>query len=63
MPSGKPAGTPCVHLTTQRQCRLFGDSRRPKVCAEFLAEPAVCGASRDEALVILSAMETATSSV
>ena len=63
MPSGKPAGLACVHLTPNRQCALFGDPRRPDVCTQFLPEPAVCGDSREEALALLNLMETATSRV
>ncbi|MBU03041.1 MAG: hypothetical protein CME55_07080 [Halieaceae bacterium] len=63
MPSGKPAGLACLHLTSNRQCALFGDPRRPDVCAQFLPEPAVCGDSREEALALLNLMETATSRV
>lgn len=57
MPYGKPAGTPCVHLDVDMACRLFGDPRRPALCAAFKAEPAVCGADRDDALSIISELE------
>jgi Fe-S-cluster containining protein len=60
MPRGKAAGETCVHLDAQLRCRLFDDPRRPSCCSQFQAEPAVCGDSRDQALVILRALETAT---
>lgn len=60
MPGGKAAGERCVHLTVQRNCRLFGDPRRPKTCIDFLPEPATCGSSRSEALKLLDALERET---
>lgn len=57
MPNGKPAGVACVHLNRQMQCELFTDSRRPKVCSSFQAEPAFCGEHRHEALRIMLEME------
>lgn len=57
MPNGKPAGVRCVHLDSKWQCSLFGDPRRPALCAAFAAEPDVCGADRGEALELLRVME------
>jgi Fe-S-cluster containining protein len=57
MPGGKPAGVRCVHLQQNMRCALFGDPRRPQLCAQFQAEPAVCGDNRDEALVRLQMLE------
>ena len=57
MPDGKPAGVPCVHLDEQMRCELFGDPRRPALCDAFAAEPAVCGASRDEAMARIAELE------
>lgn len=57
MPGGKPAGVACVHLDEAMRCKLFGDPRRPSLCAAFRAEPAVCGDSREEALVNISELE------
>ena len=57
MPQGKPAGVPCVHLDEQMHCRLFGDPRRPALCADFKAEPEVCGDSPEQALRILDELE------
>jgi len=60
MPNGKAAGERCVHLEAHLRCGLFGDPRRPRCCASFLAEPAVCGDSREQALHILAALEAIT---
>lgn len=57
MPQGKPAGVRCAHLDEAMRCRLFGDPRRPAVCAAFAAEEGVCGSTRAEALTILSHLE------
>ncbi|RLQ20466.1 YkgJ family cysteine cluster protein [Seongchinamella sediminis] len=57
MPGGKPAGVCCVHLDEQMRCGLFGDPRRPGLCAAFRAEPAVCGDSPAQALRILDELE------
>ena len=60
MPAGKPAGVRCVHLDEDLQCELFGDVRRPRVCAEFAAYEAICGVDREEALARLHWLETAS---
>jgi hypothetical protein len=60
MPRGKAAGERCVHLDTNLRCELFGDPRRPRCCGTFAAEPAVCGDSRAQALLILAELETMT---
>lgn len=57
MPEGKPAGVTCVHLDNAMKCRLFGDPRRPGLCDAFAAELALCGSTRDEALINISALE------
>jgi len=62
MPAGKPAGVPCVQLTADHRCRLFGQPERPAVCAGFPPGPDVCGGSRGEALVLLTDLERRTRS-
>jgi len=57
MPDGKPAGLPCIHLSSDYRCLIFDDPGRPKVCDQFKAEPEVCGTSREEALILLSSLE------
>nr|WP_232334873.1 Fe-S-cluster oxidoreductase [Pseudohalioglobus lutimaris] len=57
MPQGKPAGIACVHLDRDMGCQLFGDPRRPALCAAFRAEPAICGDNREQALRNISELE------
>jgi Fe-S-cluster containining protein len=60
MPEGKPAGVRCVQLTDDNRCGLFGDPRRPRVCAALQPEPAMCGTDREHAMTYLDALEAAT---
>jgi uncharacterized protein len=60
MPEGKPAGVPCVQLDDQRRCRLFGDPRRPAVCASLQPSLEMCGHSASQALVWLAVLEQQT---
>lgn len=60
MPHGKPAGVRCVQLTDDHRCAIFGSRERPAVCAGFRAAPATCGATREEALMILFELESRT---
>jgi hypothetical protein len=60
MPTGKAAGVPCVQLDPDGRCRLFGLPERPQVCVNLRPQPSMCGASREEALATLAAMEAAT---
>nr|WP_255682835.1 YkgJ family cysteine cluster protein [Dyella sp. 2HG41-7] len=62
MPHGKPAGVRCVQLTDDNRCALFGDPRRPAVCANLRPEPAMCGPDRAHALRWLQELEAVTSS-
>jgi Fe-S-cluster containining protein len=57
MPNGKPAGVRCIQLGESNRCRLFGKPERPEVCRRLRPEPAMCGASRDEALETLARWE------
>lgn len=61
MPSGKPAGERCLHLSAENLCQLFGDPRRPAVCGDFAADPVVCGESREDAIRLIGWLEQATS--
>jgi hypothetical protein len=60
MPHGKPAGIPCVQLTPDLRCALFGRPDRPAVCTSLRPHESMCGADRDEALAALARLETAT---
>lgn len=57
MPNGKPAGVACVHLDRHFRCDLFGDPRRPGVCASFAPEPEFCGQTREEAMIFMLDLE------
>ncbi len=57
MSRGKPAGVRCIHLSEDDSCLLYGKPERPKVCADFKADPEVCGTSRKEALILLGKLE------
>jgi Fe-S-cluster containining protein len=60
MPTGKPAGVACVQLDESMRCRLFGLPERPAVCVNLRPHLSMCGASREEALATLTALEVAT---
>jgi uncharacterized protein len=60
MAQGKPAGVPCVQLTADRRCALFGRPERPAVCRALRPSETMCGGSRDEALAYLARLEQAT---
>lgn len=60
MPNGKKAGQRCIQLGSDNLCKIFGMPERPKVCADFGAEPWVCGESDEEALIILTDLESDT---
>lgn len=60
MPAGKPAGIRCVQLDEQNHCRIFGDPRRPAVCASLQPSREMCGATADEALIYLTRLEKET---
>ncbi|WP_447556210.1 YkgJ family cysteine cluster protein [Vreelandella sp. EE22] len=60
MPRGKPAGQRCTQLDDDNLCRLFGDTRRPAVCARFTFDTDVCGTHRNEALENLAWLEAST---
>ena len=62
MPGGKPAGVMCVNLDPESHlCGLWGTPGYPPVCRRFLAERAVCGESRAEALTLLTELESFSS--
>jgi Fe-S-cluster containining protein len=58
MPDGKPAGVKCIHLGEDYSCGIY--EQRPGVCVDFQAEEMVCGNNRQEALTILSWLESAS---
>jgi uncharacterized protein len=60
MPEGKPAGVPCVHLTSEFACAIYLDPRRPSCCAALKPAVDICGSNREEALRLIAALELAT---
>ncbi|HNJ84181.1 MAG TPA: YkgJ family cysteine cluster protein [Piscinibacter sp.] len=60
MPQGKPAGVPCVQLTAELRCALFGRPERPAVCGSLQPSPAMCGDSREQAMRWLGQLEETT---
>ncbi|MCL1047166.1 YkgJ family cysteine cluster protein [Shewanella electrodiphila] len=61
MPKGKPAGERCIQLNNDNLCKLFGDPSRPKVCAEFTATIDVCSTTNEQALWLITELESSTS--
>jgi len=57
---GKPAGVPCLHLTADLRCALFGRPERPACCGGLQPSLEMCGETREQALAWLSALEQAT---
>jgi hypothetical protein len=57
---GKPAGVPCVHLTDDLRCAIFGRPERPSCCSGLQASAEMCGETREQALAWLAALEAAT---
>ena len=57
MPGGKPGGTWCIHLTDDYWCAIYHHPDRPDVCDKFKADPAICGTSRKEAIILLTMLE------
>ena len=60
MPEGKPAGVACVQLLPDYRCALFGHPERPVVCVRLRPLPDMCGATREQALGFLAALEQVT---
>jgi len=58
----KPAGVRCEHLTADNLCGLWGKPERPEVCSAYQPDPLFCGASYEEALELMRAIEEDASS-
>lgn len=63
MEGGKPAGIRCVQLDDADRCRIFGDPRRPAVCASLSPSPQMCGDRRETAMHWLSELEALTAPI
>ncbi|PKL16258.1 MAG: hypothetical protein CVV49_17230 [Spirochaetae bacterium HGW-Spirochaetae-5] len=55
----KPAGTRCVHLSTEMKCSIY--TKRPAVCRDFTPTVDLCGKDFDEAFANLQKLEILTS--
>jgi hypothetical protein len=60
MPHGKPANVPCIQLTTDLRCALFGRPERPAVCASLKPHMEMCGTDRAQAMRWLARLEEST---
>ena len=60
MPQGKPAGVPCVQLTSDLRCAIFGHPDRPGVCGSLQPSTDMCGDSREQAMIWLGGLERQT---
>ncbi len=60
MPEGKPAGTPCINLDENLNCRIWDTQDYPPLCRAFLPNEEDCGENRQQALIILTQMELDT---
>ena len=60
MPNGKPAGLPCIQLTDDLRCGIFGQPERPACCSGLQASEEMCGDDRVFAMRWLSQLETLT---
>ena len=60
MPTGKPAGVPCVQLDEAMRCKLFGKPERPAFCASLRPSLEMCGSDRAAAFAFLGELEIAT---
>jgi len=60
MPTGKPAGVPCIQLEENFGCRIFGHPHRPAVCAGLQPSTEMCGSSREYALRWIGELEALT---
>ena len=61
MAGGNAAGLRCIQLDEADRCRLFGDPRRPAVCASLQPSAEMCGADRAQAMQFLATLEAMTS--
>jgi len=62
MPSGKPAGVRCIHLSDDYRCGIYNDPGKPIVCDDFTAEKEFCGENQEEAMRILHSLSDGTAS-
>ena len=56
----KLAGDACRHLDAALRCTIFGRAERPACCSGLQPSSEMCGATREQALAYLAALEQAT---
>jgi len=60
MPVGKPAGMPCIHLSADYRCQIYDHPAKPAVCNNFQPDPDICGSTREEAMILIGALEASS---
>lgn len=50
----------CIHLAADCRCAIYTNPERPAVCASFQAAAEHCGATKEEALLLLGQLEQLT---
>lgn len=60
MPNGKPAGVPCVQLTADFRCAIFGKPERPGCCSGLNPSEEMCRNDRHQAITWLAMLEENT---
>lgn len=58
MPEGKPGGIRCANLSENLVCSAY--DVRPQVCRDFSASHEYCGATKEDAMRILTELERKT---
>ncbi|OYT98669.1 MAG: zinc/iron-chelating domain-containing protein [Burkholderiales bacterium PBB1] len=57
---GKAAGVPCIQLTADLRCALFGLPQRPAVCTSLRPSAEMCGETREHAIAWLTKLDRDT---
>jgi hypothetical protein len=60
MQNGKPAGIPCIQLTSDLRCAIFGRPERPACCSGLQASEEMCGDNKSYAMLWLTQLEKQT---
>ena len=57
---GKKAGERCINLSSANLCMLWDTPQMPQICRSFKADKEFCGENREEAAVLIRAIEVLT---
>lgn len=60
MPNGKPSNVPCIQLSKDNLCMIFGEKERPAVCSSLKASMEMCGENAKDAYDYLTTLEELT---